>query len=174
MSTQHEKTKKGAAAIYVVIFTATLLSIISLSFVRLMLSEMGRTTNYSLSQSAYNSALAGIEDAKIVLLRYQNCVNNPNFKINDADPHCAELLSAFQDNIDSTVQDCDIVGKMLGHNTDNHETIIQTKGNSVDVMESAESFDQAYTCVKVSPKNKNYLTTLTNKYPTKIIPPYRY
>ncbi len=69
MSIKQTIVKKGAAAIYVVIFTATLLSIIALSFVRLMLSEMSRTTNYSLSQSALNSALAGIEDAKIVLLR---------------------------------------------------------------------------------------------------------
>ena len=68
MSIKQTIVKKGAAAIYVVIFTATLLSIIALSFVRLMLSEMSRTTNYSLSQSALNSALAGIEDAKIVLL----------------------------------------------------------------------------------------------------------
>ena len=82
MSIRQKIVKKGAAAIYVVIFTATLLSIIALSFVRLMLSEMSRTTNYSLSQSALNSALAGIEDAKIVLLRYQNCMNARSTDVN--------------------------------------------------------------------------------------------
>ena len=69
------KTKKAAASIYIVIFTTTLLGVIALSFTRIMLAESLRTTNYSLSQSAYNSAQAGIEDAKIVLLRYQNCIN---------------------------------------------------------------------------------------------------
>lgn len=170
MSTKQVETKKGAAAIYVVIFTATLLSIIALSFVRLMLSEMGRTTNYSLSQSAYNSALAGIEDAKIVLLRYQNCVNNPNYTINGKDAGCSKLIQYLQTEVDKYSQDCDLVGKALNYNIDNHETIIQTEGNSGEVSESAATFDQAYTCVKVSPKNRNYLTTLTNNYPTKIVP----
>ena len=73
------KTRKGAASIYIVIFTTTLLGIIALSFVRIMLAESLRTTNYSLSQSAYNSALAGIEDAKIILLRNQSCVNKGSF-----------------------------------------------------------------------------------------------
>ena len=90
------ETKRGAAAIYVVVFTATLLSIIALSFVRLMITELGRTSNYSLSQSAYNSALAGIEDAKIVLLRYQNCVNNPNYTVNGQNVGCDKLIDYLQ------------------------------------------------------------------------------
>ncbi|MBO4855296.1 pilus assembly PilX N-terminal domain-containing protein [Candidatus Saccharibacteria bacterium] len=175
MSTTRTINKKGAAAIYVVIFTATLLSIIALSFIRLMLSEMGRTSNYSLSQSAYNSALAGIEDAKIVLLRYQNCINNPNYKVNGESINCNELKTYLRDEVDQYSQDCDLVSKALGYNNSNHETIIQTGGNDEndlynEVKESAATYDQAYTCVKISPKNKNYLTTLTENYPTKIIP----
>lgn len=163
------ETKRGAAAIYVVIFTATLLSIIALSFVRLMLSEMGRTTNYSLSQSAYNSALAGIEDAKIVLLRYQNCINNPNYTVNGTSVGCGKLIEYLQTNVEKYSQDCDLVGEALGYNTSNHETIIQTKSKET-INESAKTFDQAYTCVKISPQNKDYITTLTQNYPTKIVP----
>ena len=171
MSVQQVKTKKGAAAIYVVIFTATLLSIISLSFVRLMLSEMGRTGNYSLSQSAYNSALAGIEDAKIVLLRYQNCVNNNGtYKINGTSIKCNQYIDKLQTNADEQSQNCDLVGELLEYNTSNHETIIQTDSSSNEITDSAATFDQAYTCVRISPKNKNYLTTLTPNYPTKIVP----
>ena len=172
MSTTQKETKKGAAAIYVVIFTATLLSIISLSFIRLMLSETSRTTNYSLSQSAYNSALAGIEDAKIVLMRYQTCLNNAkdNLVINNSSIDCKEYVKAFTTDVDSTAEDCDKVSELLGYNRDNHETIIQTQSDSGDIASSAQAFDQAYTCVKISQKNKNYLTTLTKNYPTKIIP----
>lgn len=171
MSTTRTTNKKGAAAIYVVIFTATLLSIIALSFIRLMLSEMGRTSNYSLSQSAYNSALAGIEDAKITLLRYQNCINNPGYTVNGSDAHCGTLIRMLKDEVDQYSQDCDIVSKALDYNRDNHETIIQTDSqDNSEVKDSATVYDQAYTCVKISPKNKNYLTTLTDNYPTKIIP----
>ncbi len=164
------ETKRGAAAIYVVVFTATLLSIIALSFVRLMITELGRTSNYSLSQSAYNSALAGIEDAKIVLLRYQNCVNNPNYTVNGQNVGCDKLIDYLQTNVDKYSQDCDLVGKALNYNISNHETIIQTESNSEKVNESATAFDQAYTCVKVSPQNKDYITTLTENYPSKIVP----
>ena len=172
MSNIQNKTKKGAAAIYVVIFTATLLSIIALSFIRLMLSESGRTTNYSLSQSAYNSALAGIEDAKIVLLRYQNCVNNGgnSLVVNGASIDCTKYVEAFTNNAEETSQDCDIIGKILGYNTENHETLIQTKSDSNNVTGSAREFDQAYTCVKISQKSRNYITTLTKNYPTKMVP----
>lgn len=180
MSIRQKIVKKGAAAIYVVIFTATLLSIIALSFVRLMLSEMSRTTNYSLSQSALNSALAGIEDAKIVLLRYQNCMNarstdasghiTYNYKIDGNPVNCEDLVKAFTADVENTAKDCDAVSKLLGYNISNHETIIQTQSQNSDVAESAKSYDQAYTCVRVSAKNRNYLTTLAPKYPTKIVP----
>ena len=171
MSVQQVKTKKGAAAIYVVIFTATLLSIISLSFVRLMLSEMGRTGNYSLSQSAYNSALAGIEDAKIVLLRYQNCVNNDGkYSINNTAIKCGDYIEKLQTKASENAENCDLVGQLLEYNTSNHETIIQTGGSKNQITDAGATFDQAYTCVRISPKNKNYLTTLTPTYPTKIIP----
>lgn len=180
MSIKQPIAKKGAAAVYVVIFTATLLSIISLSFVRLMLSEMGRTTNYSLSQSAYNSALAGIEDAKIVLLRYQNCVNartvdaaghvSYNYKVNGEPIECAAIVKAFTEDSEKTAEDCDAVGRLLGYNTENHETIIKTDSENAEVTGSAAAFDQAYTCVRVSSRNRNYLTTLTNSAQTKIVP----
>ena len=57
------KTKKGATSIYIVAFTTMVLSILTISFVRIMVSEAQQTSNYDLSQSAYDSALAGIEDA---------------------------------------------------------------------------------------------------------------
>ncbi len=172
MSKQQNNTKKGAAAIYIVIFTATLLGIVTLSFVRLMLAESMRTTNYSLSQSAYNSALAGIEDAKVVLLRYQNCVNSGSTFASGVE--CDDYVDAFDSlNTATNAEDCDLVRNLLGYDTDynkqNHETLIQT--NTSDTISSAgAAFDQAYTCVKINQKSSNYLTTLTENYPTKIVP----
>ena len=72
-------TQEGAASIFIVIFTTILLSIITLSFVRIMVSESNLTINYNLSQSAYDSALAGIEDAKVALLRYHECISKGDY-----------------------------------------------------------------------------------------------
>ena len=161
------KTRKAAASIYIVIFTTTLLGVIALSFVRIMLSESLRTINYSLSQSAYNSALAGVEDAKIVLLRYQNCLNNSNYLSN-----CQEYLDAFKtaEAAENTAKDCDIIRKLLHYNAGENETLIQTNSSASGATNSAQNFDQAYTCVKIDTLTDDYIATLNDNNPTKIIP----
>lgn len=161
------KTRKAAASIYIVIFTTTLLGVIALSFVRIMLSESLRTLNYSLSQSAYNSALAGVEDAKIVLLRYQNCVNNSGYVNN-----CQEYLNAFGtvEASENTSKDCDIIRKLLHYNAGENETLVQTNSSASGATQSAQNFDQAYTCVKIDTLTNDYIATLNDNNPTKIIP----
>ncbi len=59
-----EKTKKGAASIYAVVFVTLLLGIVAVSFVRLILRGSSDTTNNELASSSRDSALAGVEDAK--------------------------------------------------------------------------------------------------------------
>lgn len=173
MKKDTSKTKKGAASIYIVIFTTTLLGVIALSFVRIMLAESLRTTNYSLSQSAYNSALAGIEDAKIVLLRNQNCVNNGSYTSGTGgkSTDCSNYIDTF-DNQDSAIKaagDCDIVGKFLHGNKNPNatETVIQTSDES---NYHTDATDQAYTCVKISTYTDDFLAVLKEDASTKIIP----
>ena len=62
-------TKRGSTSIIVTIFAMLLFSIIVVGFVRLTLSEAGQTSKSDLSKSAYDSALAGVEDAKVALLK---------------------------------------------------------------------------------------------------------
>ena len=64
--------KEGAASFYVVAFSTMILMVIAASFAAIIISEMNRTSNDDLAQSAYDSALAGIEDAKIAFYNYQN------------------------------------------------------------------------------------------------------
>ena len=59
----HQSTKKGVASFYVVIFATILFGVITLSFIRIILSESGQSSNDDLSQSAYDSALVGVEHA---------------------------------------------------------------------------------------------------------------
>ena len=168
MKATRAKTRKGAASIYIVIFTTTLLGIIALSFVRIMLAESFRTTNYSLSQSAYNSALAGVEDAKIVLLRYQSCINKDSYTAGgNKTGNCDKYKKLFSDvnAAYKTSQDCSAVGSLLHSGDQSKETLIQTR-DGVDTG----TVDQAYTCVKIAAYTEDFLATLNSRNPTKLIP----
>lgn len=163
---QQFKTRKGAASIFVVIFTTLLLSIITLSFVRIMLSEAGQTTNYDLSQSAYDSALAGIEDAKIALLKYQECLSK-GATANSGTPECRKAITAML--AEGATDNCDIISDMLTRPNTGEETIIQSEeGTSTGA--SGEVMDQAYTCVKIDEDTPDYISTLNQNYQSKMVP----
>jgi hypothetical protein len=154
------------ASIFVVIFTTLLLGVITLSFVRIMISEANQTTNYDLSQSAYDSALAGIEDAKVALLKYHECLNR-GATATSGSADCQDAIKAITAK-DST-EDCDIVKKMLIRPETEGETVIQSESGT-EVGASGEVMDQAYTCVKIAEDTDDYLGTLNQNYRTKIIP----
>ena len=156
------KTKTGAASLYVVIFTTLLLGIITLGFIRIMLSEAIQTSNNDLSQSAFDSALAGIEDAKVLLLKYHECLNGDATTVTSED--CDKIINAIQ--APNSASNCDIVrGLLFGREAgDQHETIIQSSDGTGDEME------QAYTCVLISETNPDYLGQLNSSYHSKMIP----
>ena len=52
--------KKGATSVYVVVIATLLFSVITFSFIRIIISEVNKTASDELAQAAYDSALAGI------------------------------------------------------------------------------------------------------------------
>ena len=157
----YNKTKKGATSLIVTLFFTLLAGILVLSFISIMLSNINESTNYNLSQSAYDSALAGIEDAKIMLLEYNNCMARNDTTSN----RCKDIVKII--NKAGSEDDCDIVRKALGRAAGENETLVRSDNSSSGVD---ATFDMAYTCVKVSTKVPNYLGTITKDTDTKLIP----
>lgn len=152
---QLTSTKKGAASIYVVVFATILFGVIVLSFMRIILSESGQTNNDDLSQSAYDAAMAGVEDAKIAVNKYYQC------KTNSGGENCsAYLTTLFND------QKCEDypLQQLLFPGTE--------KGSEVKISESGSdnNTDQAYTCVLLSNKVDDYRSTLSSDTRTRVVP----
>ncbi len=156
------KFKEGAASFYVVAFSTLVLVIIAASFAAIIISEMIRAANDDLSQSAYDSALAGIEDAKLAFYNYRSCLEQgvtavqPN---GDASLSCGEIIWLMEH------PDCDMVARILGRigELESGEVLIQ------ETKEGDNSMQQAYTCVKINTKLTDYRSTLTEKNPTRIV-----
>lgn len=163
------KTKKGATSIYIVAFTTMVLSILTISFVRIMVSEAQQTSNYDLSQSAYDSALAGIEDAKVALLKYHQCLSNGTTSGSLSAPKgtCSYIVAAMQNGIRE--QSCDTVADVLNRpKGDGGEVMVQETNSTSDNKSTV--LDQAYTCVTIEEELDDYRAYLNADNRTRIIP----
>jgi hypothetical protein len=122
--------QNGAVSLFVVIMSTLLMVIITVSFVQLMLKDQRQATASDLSQSAYDSARSGVEDAKRLLLLEQSCRN----KAAPASVNCIAVSAAVSSNA------CDTVSRYFGSGA--NETLIRQ-----DIGD--EDLEQAYTCVKI-------------------------
>ena len=141
--------KKGAASISMVMFAALLLTIIVVSFIKIMLRDQKQATDHDLSQSAYDSALIGVEDAKRALIKYKSniCKNSST--------QCRDLLKSSLSN-----NNCDAIKNILEVNSfDQKEKEYSVKLNSSN---SENDTNQAYTCVKINFNTSDYLGSLKN------------
>lgn len=161
------RTERGATSLYVVIFTTLLLGIITLSFIRIIISEASQTSNTDLSQSAYDSALAGVEDAKVALLNYHQCLSSGAGTVNGQT--CAQVISTMQKGI--AEESCDVVRDTLGRESSDtsSEVVIQESVTGEGGNNSSE-LSQAYTCVKVAEELDDYRSTLSNNTRVRIVP----
>lgn len=157
------KTKSGTASFYVVSITALILTIIAISFISITISEMARTTNSDLSNSAYDSAMAGVEDAKVALLNYQSCLNQgftATKPTGGGSPTCGEIIWYMEN------PDCDTVGHILGRieKGKSGEVLIDATGNKNETMA------QAYTCALIETKLDSYTVMLSEGATSQLIP----
>jgi len=119
-----------------------------------MISDQNRATGNDLSQSAYDSAQAGVEDAKRVLLRYQKiCTENGQ----SACDTLANQISTADCN--EALRIGDVIGSgdvTTGGGGQTGEIKIQQTSSVGDA-----TLDQAYTCVTIKLLTDDYLGSLS-------------
>ncbi|MEO6109425.1 MAG: hypothetical protein ABIP50_00230 [Candidatus Saccharimonadales bacterium] len=147
--------QSGAVSLFVVLFATLLITIVTVSFLRLMIKDQTQASNADLSQSAYDSSQAGVEDAKRALLNYQNvCATG------------AGACTALAAQINAAA--CNDALRLGNVVTDpaGEVSIQQTSNGTTDAK-----LDQAYTCVKIALDTPDYLGTLS-AYQSRIVPLY--
>jgi hypothetical protein len=142
------RNERGAVSLFVVIFSALLITTITVAFIRLMIQNQLQATLNDLSKSALDSAYAGVEDAKRALVTYRaHCVAGGDAV---GPQECINLTIALRDGTKcDTLQQAGIVGAP----GDKEVLVKQTEGDEV--------LQQAYTCVKVQLDTNDYIGSLT-------------
>lgn len=159
-----KKNKKGAASFYVVAFSTLILVIIAASFATIIISEITRTSNDDLAQSAYDSALAGVEDAKLAYAAYEACMVTDNNIKSVGGMDCNKVTNLIKKTDLKNDDPCDMVSQILGR---------AEKGEEVKISESTtgeNNMDQAYTCVKIETDLNEYRASLSSSNPVKLVP----
>ena len=134
--------KKGAASFYIVAFATLILMILATSFAAVIISEITRTSNNDLSQSAYDSAMAGVEDAKLAYYSYRNCMIQ-----DDLGNECEAIIERMKQE-----PDCDMVGNILERTSKEESVVVEENvGNNMQ---------QAYTCVTMTDSLDDYSSSV--------------
>lgn len=168
-------SQRGAAAIFIVVFFAILISVIALSFMRIAVQDQQQATNDDLSQSAYDSANAGLEDAKRAISWYNaNCPLNSQPSVANA-PKCAVYTATFNAT-DNRCNLADIIHDPATADTLPYAATTTPTSSEVKVSTNATAgsddtkLDQAYTCVTVTTQTRDYKATATNGKNDNLIP----
>lgn len=139
---QRRLRERGATALVVVMFSVLMFVIVSVGFMRLMTNEVSRTNDSELSQGAYDSAMAGVEDGKRVLAACAAA----NYDSNN--PACIAINK----------QDCSTVSAAgVAGTASSSEVLLRTSVSD----KTGEAFQQAYTCVKIARNTTYYNDTLS-------------
>lgn len=142
---------RGGTSLFIVIFTTLMLTIITTSFIQTTMRHQQQASNADLSQSAYDSAMVGVEDAKRALLALRECEI-----VADGDAVCDGVKGAFLDS-----QNCEFLqGTGIG---------VSFASNN-EVMVGKEAQNQAYTCVKVKTDSESFDGSLLANTGSKLIP----
>jgi len=134
------RRESGAVSLFLVVFAMLLITVVTLGFLRIMISDQQQASLNDLSQSAYDSSLAGVEDAKRALIYYRTICNQ-------GDQSACDTQKAI---INSTA--CNQGLRNVVAVTPNKEVQVQQSQSAND-----SELNQAYTCVKMKLETIDYL-----------------
>ena len=167
-----KKFRTGAASFYIVAFSTLILVIIAASFATAIVSEVMRSSNDDLSQSAYDAALAGVEDAKLAFNNYWNCIKDgavyDTAALSNGDDVTCQDIVYWMRHYQVEDGGCDMVGHILGR-IDKHVTDSET-GVPVEEGEN-NNMEQAYTCTIIRTNLGDYRASLSPSENYRVITP---
>ena len=148
----NRRKESGAVSLFIVVFAMLLITVVTLSFLRIMISDQQQASINDLSKSSRDSAQAGVEDGKRALIYYRTICATGDV------PGC----TAARNTVNSAI--CNQGLKDVVDVTNNKEVAVQQSQSANDVQ-----LNQAYTCVKMQLDTDDYLGTLEANS-SKIIP----
>ena len=164
-----KKFRKGAASFYMVSFSTLILVIIAASFATIIISEVTRASNDDLSQSAYDAALAGVEDAKIAYANYRRCVEkgvtSASALSSGTEINCQDIVfwMTHPEGAEG-YNSCDMVAHMIGRigKYESGEVLVSDTVKRDGGSDVTSDLNQAYTCVKIGTVLSDYRANLTS------------
>ncbi len=161
------RTQKGIASFYTVAIATLLLGVLAVGFTTVVVNEINRTTNFDLSKSAYDSALAGVEDAKVAIMNYKSCIEQgavAEAPSGSGTVTCNEIVWYMEH------PDCYMVGHILGRIPKDVNTEVRIQETRASNSSSGQNnMEQAYTCVTIT-NPTDYRTRLNSSNSTRVIP----
>lgn len=127
------RQQAGSVSIFSVIFASLLLTVVTVSFIKLMVTDQQQATTNDLSQSAYDAALAGVEDAKRVIRACQKGKSTACDAL--AKPHDCKVVYRSQAVANSSPEETRVVSN----------------------SSNGQRYDQAYTCINITMDTSDYL-----------------
>lgn len=147
---RQQRGERGVVSIFIVIFAAIFMVVITVSFLLVMMRDQQQATQYDLSQNAYDSAMSGVSDAERAIAL---CAANP------ALAGCNQLTTGGC----QTLGNIATLGVSFSTAPDgNKEYPIQTTAGGNNDL------NQAYTCVTVDTHPTDYKANVTEGVPLMI------
>ncbi len=158
-----DSTKKGVASLYTVIFATILFGVITVSFVNITLSESSQSSNDDLSRSAYDSAMAGVEDAKTAVNQYYKCLST------HTNSDACNMYNVFSSSANDCTNGFPLASVLYGLSAEDLKAYggVPIRESSTDTEFASNQF---YTCVIIKDTTPDYRSTLTSDTRTKVIP----
>lgn len=136
---------RGAVSLFMVIIAMLVITVITVGFLRLMAADQRQASDSDLSQSAYDSAMAGVEDAKRALLAYQR----------DCSTSTTGACTTRKAQLASSQCNTALQGIVAVSEGSGEVPIQRSAGSAAD-----RRLDQAYTCVTIEPTTAEYVGSL--------------